>query len=55
MSRCLDTLNKKKGLPVRTNPFVFRGFLYQIMPPQLQPEQQRDVRWAHGRESKIHS
>ena len=39
--------------PVRSRPFSYVE--YRVITPQQQPEQQPNVRWAHGRESMIHS
>ena len=48
---------KEKDLPDGQILFLIIAYLVwlKIMPPQLQLEQQPSVRWAHGRESKIHS
>ena len=35
---------KKRACSDGASSFIFRGILYQIKPPQQQPEPQRDVR-----------
>ena len=42
----------KKDLPKRTGPYHYMRVIFT--PPQ-QPVRQPDVRWAHGRESKMRS
>ena len=42
----------KKDLPKRTGPYHYMRVIFT--PPQ-QPGRQPDVRWAHGRESKMRS